>query len=235
MATPHIESKIEEISKYVIMPGDPKRAKFIADNYLEDSKLVNSVRGMTAYTGYYKGRMVTVFPSGMGIPSMGIYSYELMNEYGAEVLIRIGTMGSYSADLNPYDIVIAEESYSESSYGEELNGKREKIVSCSKELLETAKLNIDKLDFPVKTGRVYSAEAFYGKADYNQMRDEKGLLGVEMESYALYTNAKELNKKALTILTVSDSFVTNEKLTSAERERNVEAMVVLALETIMML
>ena len=112
------------------------------------------------------------------------------------------------------------------------------IIESAKSLKLNAKLrklNIDKLDFPVKTGRVYSAEAFYGKADYNQMRDEKGLLGVEMESYALYTNAKELNKKALTILTVSDSFVTNEKLTSAERERNVEAMVVLALETIMML
>lgn len=235
MATPHIESKKEEISKYIIMPGDPKRAKYIAENYLENYKLVNSVRGITAYTGYYKGRMITVFPSGMGIPSMGIYSYELMNIYDAEVLIRIGTMGAYSEELKPYDIVIADEVYSNSNYSLELTGEKKPTVKCSQELLETAKLNIDKLDFPVKVGKVQSTEAFYGKVDFNQMREEKGILGVEMEAYALYTNAKEFNKKALTILTVTDHFITKEVLSSDERERNIDAMVVLALETIMML
>lgn len=235
MATPHIESKKEEISKYIIMPGDPKRAKYIAENYLENYKLVNSVRGITAYTGFYKGKMITVFPSGMGIPSMGIYSYELMNFYDAEVIIRIGTMGSYTTELKPYDIVVAEDAYSLSNYGFELTGKVDEIVSANNELIEATKLNIDKLSYPVKFGRIQSCDAFYGPVDYNKLYEEKKVIGVEMETYGLYLNAKTYNKKAMSILTVTDHFVTKQVLSSDERERNIDAMVVLALETIISL
>lgn len=235
MATPHIESKLEDISKYIIMPGDPKRAKYIAENYLEDYKLVNSVRGITAYTGYYKGKKVTVFPSGMGIPSMGIYSYELMNIYNAEVLIRIGTMGAYTTDLKPYDIVLADSVYSVSNYGLELCGKKDEVIEASKELIQEANKNIHKLDFPVKTARVHTTDAFYGNVDYTKLYNEKKTVGVEMETYALYLNAKQYNKKAMSILTVTDHFITKEVLTSDERERNVDAMVFLALETILSL
>lgn len=232
MATPHIESDKKDISKYIIMPGDPKRAKYIAENYLENMTLVNSVRGMTAYTGYYKNKMVTIFPSGMGIPSMGIYSYELMKEYDAEVLIRIGTMGAYDEELNLNDIVIAESAFSNSNYSVELTGEVQKTVYADKDLLNLAINNINKINSKVKVGRIQSSEAFYGKTDFVKMRDENNVLGVEMEAYALYLNAEQNNKKALTILTVSDSFVKKGILTSEEREKKVDNMIVLALETI---
>lgn len=235
MATPHIESKLEDISKYIIMPGDPKRAEYIATNYLEDYKLVNSVRGITAFTGFYKGKKITVFPSGMGNPSMGIYSYELMNEYNAEVLIRIGTMGAYTTEIKPFDIVVASSVYSVSNYGLEQTGEKEEIINCNNELLEAVRKHTNKVDFQVKEGRVHTTDSFYGKVDYENLYKEKETLGVEMETFALYTNAKQSNKKALSLLTVTDHFVTGEKLTSEERVKNVDAMVYLALETIISL
>ena len=134
MATVHIESNREDISDVVLMPGDPKRSEYIAKNFLKDYKLVNSVRGMTAYTGYYKDRLVTIFPSGMGIPSMGIYSYELFKEYGVENIIRIGSCGGYSEKLKLNDVVLVEGSYSESTYAEALSGSKDKIVYSNDEL-----------------------------------------------------------------------------------------------------
>jgi len=232
MPTPHIESKNNEISKLVLMPGDPKRSTYIAEKYLKDYKLINDVRGMKAYTGYYKNKLVTIFPSGMGIPSMGIYSYELFNFYNVDVIIRIGTMGSYSKEIDLKNIVVAENSYSTSNYGLELTGNKKEFEKCSKELLNEFVVTAKKLDTEIYTGNIECAEAFYGDCDFNQKRDEMGIIGVEMECFALYTNANYLNKKALSVLTVSDSFLHDKKLTSEEREKSLDEMIVLALETI---
>ena len=232
MPTPHIESKNEDISKLVLMPGDPKRSTYIAEKYLKDYKLVNDVRGMKAYTGYYKDKLVTIFPSGMGIPSMGIYSYELFNNYNVDVIIRIGTMGSYSKEADLKSIVASEKSYSTSNYGVELTNEKKEYETCSKELLNEMIVTSNRLETMLHVGNVESVEAFYGDSDFNKKRDEKGILGVEMESFALYTNANYLNKKALAVFTVSDSFLHDKKLTSEEREKSLDEMIILALETI---
>jgi len=188
----HIESKLEDISSVVLMPGDPKRCEYIARKFLANSKIVNNVRGMTAYTGFYKSKKITVFPSGMGCPSMGIYSYELFKEYNVDTIIRIGTMGGYT-DLKLKDIVLVDNSITNSNYG--------------KYLCNYPNINInDKV------------------AKYN-------VLGVEMESFALFTNAKLLNKKAATLLMVSDSFIYPDKLSSLEREQGLDNLITLALET----
>lgn len=231
MATPHIESKESDISKYVIMPGDPKRSTYIANKFLTDVREVNDVRGMKAYTGLYKGKEITIFPSGMGIPSMGIYSYELFKFYNVETIIRIGTMGSYDENIDLNDIVVSSSTYSTSNYGLELTDKKEEYVNASNDLLNKVIEVSDSLNKKINVGKVESVEAFYGKSDFKKKNSE-GILGVEMESYALYTNAKYLNKNALAIFTVSDSFLHDRKLTSEERETSLDNMITIALETI---
>ena len=229
--TPHIEAKKEEIAPIVLMPGDPMRAKYIAENYLEDAKLVNKVRAMYAYTGTYKGKKITVMSSGMGIASIGIYSYELYHDYDVESIIRIGSMWSYDESLNIYDLILVNEAYSESTYAKIQNGEVVDILSANNELNGKIKTIAQKLNIPLQEGRIHSSDVFYHNNDFREVAAEKQCLGVEMESFGLFQNAKVLNKKAACILTVSDSFVTKQVTSSEEREKNLKQMIFLALET----
>lgn len=229
--TPHIESKLEDIAKIVIMPGDPKRVKYIADNYLEDAKLVNEVRGELAYTGYYKGKRVTIFSSGMGIPSMGIYSHELFTKYGVDTIIRIGSAGSYSSDLKVNDLFLVTRSYSESNYAKYyLNEENVHEVNSNNNLNDLILKTSKELNIDVKTGKCHSTEAFYTK-DFSieDMRETYNTDCVEMESFSLFINARNFGKKATCLLTISDSFITDEHLSSEEREKSFDDMIKLVL------
>ena len=229
--TPHINAKKEEIAKVVIMPGDPMRAKFIADAYLENAKLVNNVRGMYAYTGLFHGKKITVMASGMGMPSIGIYSYELFHFYDIDYIIRIGTAGSYQTDLNVYDVLLVEESYSDSSYAQVQNGSTQDIIRASQmlnqKMIEVAK----QMNQPLVTGRVYSTDVFYkNQNDRFQIAEKHQCLACEMESFALFHNANITNKQAACLLTISNHFITGEETTPQEREKNLTKMIELALE-----
>ncbi len=226
--TPHINAKKGEIAKTVIMPGDPLRAKFIAENYLEDYQLVSNVRGIDVYTGFYKEKKLTIMASGMGIPSMGIYSYELFKFYEVDNIIRIGSCGSYDAKINLYDLILVTESYSQSNYANEQNGSNDKIIKSDDYLNAKIEENINNKYFK---GKIYCSEAFYKERAYQEFA-EAGCLGVEMETFALFHNAKVFNKKAACLLTVSDSLVTKEKTSSREREQNFTEMIEIALNTV---
>ena len=230
--TVHIESKIDEIAKTVLMPGDPKRSEYIAKKYLKDYKLVNDVRGITAYTGYYKDKLVTIFPSGMGIPSMGIYSYELYKEYGVENIIRIGSCGGYDKKLKLKDLILVTGSYSESTYAIYLDGYDKKMAYASKEINNVILSTAKDVKKELVLGNIYCSDVFYEK-DYDYMERAKKLdvLGIEMETFALFNNARKFNKQAGALLTVSDMFGEEEKLSSEEREKELNDMIVLALET----
>lgn len=229
--TPHINAGINDFAKTVLMPGDPLRAKFIAENFLEDAKLVTDVRNMLGYTGYYKGRRISVMGSGMGMPSMGIYSYELINVYKVENLIRIGSCGAYDENLNLFDIVLAEGACTNSSYinSFEINGTYSAIASF--DLLNKAYEKSKKLNLNTKVGNVLSSDVFYqeNKEGWKKWQD-LNVLAVEMETYAMYLNAAKYNAKALSILTVSDSLVKQEETTAKEREQSFTNMMTLALE-----
>ena len=227
----HIESKLEDISSVVLMPGDPKRCEYIARKFLANSKIVNNVRGMTAYTGFYKSKKITVFPSGMGCPSMGIYSYELFKEYNVDTIIRIGTMGGYT-DLKLKDIVLVDNSITNSNYGKYLCNYPNININSDMELNNII-LNASKeLGLNIYNGNIYSSDVFYEQNnDFKDKVAKYNVLGVEMESFALFTNAKLLNKKAATLLMVSDSFIYPDKLSSLEREQGLDNLITLALET----
>ena len=226
----HIESNINDIAKTVLMPGDPKRCEYIAKKFLSNAKIINNVRGMTAYTGYYKSKQITVFPSGMGIPSMGIYSYELFKEYNVENIIRIGTMGSYT-NLQLKDIVLVENSITNSNYGRYLCNYQNININSNAELNSKIELSAQELNLKINKGNIYSSDVFYEKNNNFQEKVAKySVLGVEMESFALLLNAKLLNKKATTLLMVSDSFIFADKLSSLEREQGLDNLIILALE-----
>jgi len=230
--TPHNEAKKEDIAKIVIMPGDPKRAKFITENYLTNYKLVNDVRGMLAYTGEYKGKKITIMASGMGMPSMGIYSYELFKFYDVDVIIRVGSMGAYDTGLNLYDVVIAKESYSDSTFAKVQNGTKDNIllsdVELNEKIIETAK----EMNIKVNEGRVYSTDVFYhDSVDVDYMNKTLGCFGTEMETFSLFHNAKVCNKKATAIITVSDHLRTGKETTADERETAFRTMMELALNS----
>lgn len=233
MPTVHIESEKIDIAKKIIMPGDPKRAEYISNKFLTDAKKVNSVRGEDAYTGYYKGEMITVFSSGMGIPSMGIYSHELFKEYDADYIIRIGTAGTYVNDIHVNDVYLADSAYSESSFAKLSINQDINIVNSSKEVNEEIIKQAKQLGINIKSGRVHTTEAFYG---YNKINEkavkEYSANIVEMETFALLLNAQKLGKNASSILTVSDSLVTGEELNREERTKSVDTMIILALETL---
>ena len=228
--TVHINALKEDISKIVIMPGDPKRAKFIAENFLTNYKLVNSTRGMLGYTGYYKDKRITVMASGMGNPSMGIYSYELFKDYDVDYIIRIGTCGAYTTDLKLFDLVLVENSYSNTAYGINL-GYNSNNISSSMKLNKVIEETASKRGIDIVRGNIHCTDTFYNNG-YSEYLNYK-CVGVEMESFALFTNAKVLNKEASCILTVSDSLVTNEKLTSEEREKSTIKMIDLVLNSIL--
>lgn len=226
----HIESNINDIAKTVLMPGDPKRCEYIAKKFLSNAKIINNVRGMTAYTGYYKSKQITVFPSGMGIPSMGIYSYELFKEYNVENIIRIGTMGSYT-NLQLKDIVLVENSITNSNYGRYLCNYQNININSNAELNSKIELSAQELNLKINKGNIYSSDVFYEQNNNFQEKVAKySVLGVEMESFALLLNAKLLNKKATTLLMVSDSFIFSDKLSSLEKEQGLDNLIILALE-----
>jgi purine-nucleoside phosphorylase len=230
--TVHIESKKEEIAPRVLMPGDPNRAHYIASKYLKDAKLVNKVRGELAYTGTYKDVPVTIFSSGMGIGSMGIYSYELFNDYDVEKIIRIGTAGSYKEDLKLYDVVVADSAYSNTCYDEEAGIENVDTINSSFELNSTIMDTAALKNIKVTTGRLHTSLAFYTESkDYKKYTD-LGCVAVEMEAYALLFNAKKFKKQATAIVTISDNLITHEEINSEERERKLDEMIVLALESI---
>jgi purine-nucleoside phosphorylase len=221
MATPHIEvNEKSSFSKTVLMPGDPLRAKFIAETYLEDVKLINQVRNMFAYTGYYKGKKITVMGSGMGMPSIGIYSYELYNVYDVENIIRIGSCGSYDPKINIYDVIIATKAYSESSYAKVAFNFQEEMLDGSPELLKSLNEAANKLKIPVFNEVIHSSDVFYRKHGdvFKDVRDKHHCV------------ARYLRKKAACILTVSDSLVTHEETTAAERQTSFNKMMEIALE-----
>lgn len=234
MGTIHIEANREDIAKIVLMPGDPLRAQFIAENYLEDAVQINKVRNMFGFTGYYKGIRVTVMSSGMGGPSMGIYSHELFNKYDVESIIRIGSTGAYSEKLSMHDVMLVESSWSKSTYAKTYSGYEEEVVYPSNELNSLIKEVSDNLNISIKTGRIHSTDAFYtmDKSVLHHIRDTYGCLGVEMESFALLHNANVAGKKAACLLTVADHALTNEKATVEERQHAFENMINLALGTV---
>ena len=227
--TPHIKALKEEIADTVLMPGDPRRAKFIAENYLENYKLVSDVRGILAYTGYYKNKRLTIMASGMGNASMGIYSYELYKFYDVENIIRIGSCGAYSPKLNVYDVLLVNSCYSESTYGLVQNGDTDNILYSSSDLND----KILKLGYNIIVGRVHSCDAFYNNLNINELYEKHECLAVEMESFALFHNAKALNKKAACLLTVSDSLVTGASLDAEAREKSFKEMIEIALKSVL--
>ena len=231
--TPHINALEGEIAKVVIMPRDPLRAKYIAENYLKDYKLVNTVRNIYAYTGYYNDKLVTVMASGMGMPSIGIYSYELYKFYNVEKIIRIGTCGVYTDKVKLFDVILVNNAYSDSSFAKVQNGYNDNIISASKELNNKIKETGKNNNIDLVEGTIYSSDVFYKENDnYEVLRDKYNCLGVEMESFALFSNAKVLNKEAACLLTVTDHFITKEKASSTDREKSLNKMIELALKSI---
>ena len=230
--TPHNEAEKGMIAKTVLMPGDPLRARMAAEKYLKNARLVNKVRNVYAYTGTYKGVEVTIMASGMGIPSLGIYSYELFKEYGVENIIRIGSAGAYTDKLNLYDVVLATSAYSESTYAKVQNGETRNILTGSEELNKKILAKADEMGIDLKTGTIHSSDVFYQEDNkYYELYEKYGCLCVEMESFGLFHNANVLNKNAACILTISDSLVTHEQTTSVERQKKFNKMIELALET----
>lgn len=234
MATPHNKAEVGQVAKTVLMPGDPLRAKFIADTFLTDVKQFNDVRNMYGFTGMYEGVEVSVMGSGMGMPSIGIYSYELYTQYGVENIIRIGSAGSYCEEAKVYDVVLATEAYSESSYAKTQSGYDKDKTYPSTELNEAIKSSASKLGIDIHEGCIHSSDVFYREGDgeyYKDLYKDKGCLAVEMESFALFHNAATLGKKAACLLTISDSFVSNEVTTAEERQTSFTKMMEIALDT----
>ena len=232
MSTPHNMANIGDIAKVVLMPGDPLRAKYIAETYLDDVVQFNNVRNMFGYTGTYKGKKVSVMGSGMGMPSIGIYSFELFSQYGVEAIIRIGSAGSYREDYEIYDVVLASGAYSESNYAKVLTGNEASITYPSAELNDLIKATAEELDLDLKEGVIHSSDIFYHIDEaYKKGIEDNNCVAVEMESFALFENAKALNKKAACLLTISDSLVTHEETTAEERQTYFNKMITIALES----
>lgn len=231
--TPHITAAAGDFAKTVLMPGDPKRSRFIADNFLSDAKLVNDVRGVQGYTGFYKGKRVSVMASGMGMPAIGIYSYELFNFYDVDNIIRVGSAGSIQDDLHIRDIVIAQAACTNSAFAAqfELPGTYAPIASYK--LLKKAADLAEHMQLRYKVGNVYSSDTFYDESLGAGKWRKMGVLAVEMEAAALYMNAARAGKDALCICTVSDCIFGDHgsDTTAEERQTSFTRMMELALET----
>ena len=233
MSTLHNQAKMGEIAPKVLMPGDPLRAKFIAETFLEDTKLVNTVRNMFAFTGKYKGQDVTVMASGMGMPSMGIYSYELFSMYEVEQIIRIGSAGACVPELKIGDVVLADGAWSESTFARTQNGYDKDVIFPSPELNTHIQEAAKKLQIPLTVARVHSSDVFYCESnvdDYKVIYEKHKCVCTEMESFALFHNARVLGKKAACLLTISDSLVTGESASPMERQTAFTDMMKIALE-----
>ena len=228
MSTPHNRAEKGDFAKTVLMPGDPLRAKFIAETFLENPRLVTDVRGMYGFTGTYQGR-------GMGMPSIGIYSYELFSQYGVENIIRIGSAGSYTDKAKLFDVVLATGAYSESNYAVTQSGDTDDIQQPSCELNNALRASAAAQNISLIEGNIHSSDVFYRQPSdakptyWEKLRDEKGCLAVEMESFALFHNAKVLGKRAACLLTISDSFVSPEITTAEQRQTSFTEMMKVAL------
>ena len=231
--TPHINAPKDGFAKTVLMPGDPQRSKHIAETYLKNAVLVNNVRGIQGYTGEYKGKKVSVMASGMGMPSIGIYSYELYHAYDVDNIIRVGTAGGMVPDIKIRDIIIGTGACTDSNYASQYGLKGTISAVASFDLLKKADEAIKKLGFQDKTrfGQIFSTDVFYKDQPDTLDWAKMGCIGVEMESYALYLNAARAGKRALSICSISDNLISKEELTAEEREKTVNDMILLALET----
>lgn len=228
MPTPHNEAKEKDIAPIVLMAGDPLRVKMIAETYLENKKLVNKVRGIFAYTGTYKGVRVTVMAHGMGNPSMGIYSYELFDTYHVETIIRVGSIGSLNKKVKVRDIIVAKDCYTTTNYMDLFTSRGACFLEADRDLIKLAKACKKQVQSPIHFGSIYCSDTFYTENDDIALAKEKNLLGIEMESAALYLNAEKFGKHALTICTVSDSLVTGEKLSAEDRQKSFHDMILYA-------
>ena len=238
--TPHNEAKLGEIAKTVIMAGDPLRVKYIAENYLEDYKLVNSVRGIYCYTGKYNGKIISVMAHGMGIPSMGIYSYELFHFYDVDTIIRIGSCGAITDKLNLKDLILVEKSYTEDNYAYNFDNIHCNLAESNKEVNKIIEQTAKEIDIKYINGDTLCNECFDfylpdKDAVINRAPKDIELLASEMEAFALFYNAKRENKKAACLLTVVDVPKQAEGMTSEERETSLDNMIKLALNSIIKL
>jgi len=231
--TPHIDAKKGDFAKTVLMPGDPLRAKFIADNYLENVKEVNSVRNMLMFTGEYKGKEVSICGSGMGVPSIGIYSYELFKFYDVDTIIRVGSAGAYDSKLNLYDVVLATEAYSDSKAFSQLVANLDSHVTYPSDTTnKKLKKSAAKLDIELHEARVHSSEVFYSSKALEDTIKVTGARCVEMEATGLFTNAKVTGKNAACILSISDHLITHESTSAEQRQTTFDDMIKIALESI---
>ena len=232
----HIAANKGEIAKTVLQPGDPLRAKYIADNFMEEVKLVSQTRNIFYYTGLYKGKEISVGASGMGIPSIGIYSFELYTEYEVDTIIRIGTCGAYTTDLKLFDLLNVENSASESTYAKFAWGIEEELLKSQGNVFETINQTAEKLSLNIQPTNIHTSDIFYRKdEDLPAIATKYNCSAVEMEAFALFANAQHLGKNAATILTVSDVIPTREKISADEREKALKPMIELALETALQL
>ncbi len=234
--TPHNEAQKDDIAKVVLMPGDPLRAKYIADNFMENVKLVNSVRNMFGYTGTYKGKKITVFASGMGMPSIGIYSYELFKFYDVDFIIRIGSCGAYNESLNLLDTILVDNSYTEGNYAYELNEEDIHIMESSSDLNTVIEQTARQENIPYIKGNTLCTDCFdYYVKDVNSLISrfpkDLNIIGAEMEAFALFYNAHILGKKASCLLSVVDSHYKHQEISAEERQTSLNSMIKLALES----
>ncbi len=230
--TPHINAKPEDFAKSVLMPGDPLRAKFIAENFLQNAELINNVRGVQGYTGSYRGEKVSVMASGMGMPSMGIYSYELFQFFGVEQILRVGSAGALRPELNLRDIVLGQAACTNSAFAEQYHLRGTLAPICDFSLLQKCVREAEEMGLTYHVGNLLSSDTFYDAGDGDTLAWGKmGVLAVEMEAAALYMNAARTGKRALAICTISDSLCTGEATTAEQRQSSFTDMMELALRT----
>lgn len=232
----HCNAKKEDIKKIVLMPGDPLRAKYIAENFLENARLVNTVRNMLAYTGTYKGKEITVFSSGMGMPSMGIYCYELYKFYDVDTIIRIGSCGTYHEDINLLDTILVDQSYTEGNFAYEWNKKDCHIAKATTSLNDVIEKTAKEANIPYIKGTALCNDCFDGYLDdipdfLDGLPKDLDIIACEMEAFALFYMAKYFGKNAACLLTVADAHFKNEEVSSENREASLNDMITLALES----
>ena len=234
MPTPHITAEKGQIARTILMPGDPLRARFIAETFLENAVEFNRVRGMLGFTGTYKGKPVSVMGSGMGMPSIGIYSYELYTQYDVEAIVRIGSAGGYQDTLKLFDVVLVTDAYSESTFARSQNGFTGSHIAPDEGLNKRLRESAGKLGYALIEGCIHSSDVFYHEARagapyWQQVMAEHNCLGVEMESFALFHNAAVTGKKAACLLTISDMLCSSQITTAEEREKGFTRMMEIAL------
>jgi len=228
----HINTKKENIAKTVIMPGDPLRVKYIAEKYLTNPVLVNKTRLSLIYTGLYKDKLVTIATSGMGMPSMGIYAYELFNDFDVDRIIRLGSCGSYYDEIKVRDLILVEKAFTLSNFAYQYDKSNTDIVSSSKSLNKKIIAKALDKDIDLRIGNINTSDLFYNKHESPKIK-ENFCLGVEMETFALFFIADKLNKEAASVLTVSDNLVSKEILSSEDRERTFDEAITLVLDSIL--